>query len=288
MAEANWSRRGFVGLMAAGGIGLASGGALAQADGVLERVRKAGVIKIGMTNGLPYSLLNPDGSVDGVAPTLVKTVMARLGVPKVEGIVGSYGQLIPGLLAGRWDMVGADMTITKERCEQVTYCDPFTVDYAAYVYLPGAFASPPKSLKEMGQRKIKLAMLAGTYNLKVVQSFYEKPDEFIATYPDTNSILEAVTAKRAEIGCTGIVLIKEVLKGKPGAFEHVDPMPDDLLSPGSAAFRPGDTDLITAFKAEFQKMKKSGEWQKIIGTFGFEISPRTENMTAEQACSGTV
>jgi len=294
MKKKDLTRRNMLGLMAAGGAGLGTlsfgrAPALAQAgSGLLARVQKEGVIKIGLTNGLPYSIMNPDGTLDGVAPTLVKAVMARLGVPKVEGVVATYGQLIPGLLANRWDMVGADMTITSERCAQVAYCDPFTVDYAAWVYLPGTYKDPPKTLKEIGARKTKLAMLAGSYNLKLIQSMYEKPDDYIQIYPDTPAIFEAITAKRVEIGCTGGRNVKMVVAQKPGSFEYLYPAPDDMTSAASAAFKVGDTDLRAAFRAEFQKMKASGEWRKIIESFGFEVFPGKENVTAEQACAGAV
>ena len=206
-------------------------------------------------------------------------------MPKVEGIVVSYGQLIPGLQAGRWDMIGADMTITKERCDQVTYCDPFTVDYAAYPYLKSELPDPPKTIKEIGQRKLKFAVLAGAYNMKAFRAAYEKPEDYIQVYPDSPAILEAVTAKRAQIGCTGMRVIREVIKQKPGSFEYLYPLPDDMVSPASAAFRPADTDLSSAFIAEFRKMKVSGEWQKIITGFTFDVFPGSAELTADRACA---
>ncbi len=184
-------------------------------------------------------------------------------------------------------MIGADMSITPDRCGQVTFCDPFTIDYSSYVYLPEGF-DPPKTLKEMGARKIKLGLLAGTYNLKVIQAFYERPDDHITTYPDTAAIMDAITAKRVQMGASGVRSIRQLLETKPGAFKYVYPLPDDIVAPAGAAFRPGDTDLITAFKAEFQKMKKSGEWEKILKSFTFEVFPGKENVTAEQACTGAV
>ena len=288
MEKRDWTRRHMLGLAAAGSIGTLAFGrdATAQAGGgLLERVRKAGVIKIGMTNGLPYSLLNPDGSVDGVAPVIVQRIMARLGVPKVEGIAVTYGQLIPGLLANRWDMVGADMTITTERCGQVAYCDPFTVDYGAYVHLPNAFPDPPKTLKEIGARKIRLGIITGAYNIKLIQGFYEKPGDYMTMYPDTTALLAALTADRIDLGATGVRAIRAVLQNKPGTYKYLYPLPDDMVSAASAAFRLEDTDLTTAFRTEFQKMKKSGEWEKIITSFDFEVFPGRENVTAEQACS---
>jgi len=274
-----------LGLLAGSSTLLGARPSFAQAGGLLEKVRKAGVIKIGITNGLPYSSLNPDGSVDGVAPTLVRTVMERIGVPKVEGIVVTYGQLIPGLQAGRWDMIGADMTITKERCAQVTYCDPFTVDYAAYPYLKSEMPNPPKTIKEIGERKMKFAVLAGAYNMKAFRAAYEKPDDYIQVYPDSPAILEALIAKRAQIGCTGVRVIRETIRQKPGSFEYLYPLPDDMKSAASAAFRQSDTDLSTAFIEEFRKMKVSGEWQKIITGFTFDVFPGSAELTGPRACA---
>src|SRR5689334_18100895 len=104
MTRYSWTRRDF--LAAAGAFALTTGPAIAQSSGsgILARARKAGSIKISMTNGAPYGILMPDGTVSGVSPTIVRIIMERLGVPKVEGIITTYGQMIPGLLAGRWDM----------------------------------------------------------------------------------------------------------------------------------------------------------------------------------------
>ncbi len=84
-----WTRRDMLALMGLGGSLFGSGPALAQgaSNGLLEKIRKEGVIKVGLTNGLPYAFMHPDGRLDGVAPTIVKTVLERLGVPRIEGVV---------------------------------------------------------------------------------------------------------------------------------------------------------------------------------------------------------
>lgn len=277
-----WSRRVFVSTLAAGTAGYAVPWASAQQPGVLERVRKAGVVRIGITNGPPYSALKPDGSVDGVAPTIVRLVMERLGVPKVEAFVAPYGQLIPGLQAGRWDIIGADLSVTKARCEQVAYADPFTIDHAAFAYLPGEVKDPPRSIKETGQKNVQIGMLAGTYMLPFVQAAQTRPNT-ITIFPDTAALLEGLYTKRVQIAFSGILILRE-LKAKNAAFEIIYPMPDDWINAASAAFRPGDTDLIEAFQAEYRKMKKSGEAEKIITSFGFDVREGYMELTADQAC----
>lgn len=279
-----WSRRSVLGLMGAGAASLPTGFAFAQASGdVLARVRKAGVVKVGLVSAGAYGALKPDGSVDGLAPVIVKLVMERLGVPKVEGIVASYGELIPGLQAGRWDIIGAALAVTKARCDQVSYSDPFGDDYAAFTYLPSELPNPPKSIKELGERNLKVGISAGAYGVNIVRAAY-KDQSNVLVFPDSPTILEAVANKRVQMGSVGVLLVKQMLAQKPGSFAYVGPMSGDLIVPMSAAFRNGDKDLIDAFQAEFRKMKQTGEWEKIVTQFGFEVFPGTKEKTPQQAC----
>ena len=50
----------------------------AAEEGLLERLRRQGAIRIGIAQGLPYSSLNPDGSLGGVGPAFVETIVKRL------------------------------------------------------------------------------------------------------------------------------------------------------------------------------------------------------------------
>src|SRR5262245_52240138 len=96
----------------------------AAQDDLLARIRAAKKIKVAVPDNPPYSGLAPNGTITGLAPTAVRSVLERLGVPEMEGIASNYGQLIPGLQAGRWDLICACMTITKERCAAVAFADP--------------------------------------------------------------------------------------------------------------------------------------------------------------------
>ncbi len=284
----NWSRRSVLGLLGAGGTGLLRHPAAAQTgDGVLARARKAGIIKVGIVNAASYGALKPDGTVDGLAPTIVRLVMERLGIPKIEAFVASYGELIPGLNAGRWDMIGAALGVTKSRCDQVAYTDPFGDDYSAWIYLPSELPNPPQSIKEMAGRNLKVGVSAGAYGVSLLQAAYSDRSS-ISIFPDSTTTIEAVLTKRVQIGSAGIVLARQRLAAKPGSFAHVGPLPDDVIVPLSGAFRPRDTDILDAFQAEFRKMKLSGEWEKIVVGFGFDVLAGAKEMTADKACREAV
>src|SRR5215471_11700350 len=72
------------------------------AEDTLERLRQQKKVKVALADNPPYSGIAADGGMTGIAPTIVKTILGRLGIAEIEGAVAPYGQLIPGLQAGRW------------------------------------------------------------------------------------------------------------------------------------------------------------------------------------------
>src|SRR3979490_647004 len=127
----DWTRRRVVALSAAALIAptlLAPRTASAQGQGLLARLQASKKVRVGLANQLPFSALNPDGTLTGVAPTITQMVMKPLGITEIEGFIGSYGELVPGMLAGRWDFIATCLTVTQPRCQQVAYSDPITSD----------------------------------------------------------------------------------------------------------------------------------------------------------------
>ena len=139
----------------AGLLSLSATRAAAQPEGgLLERLRKQGVAKVGIANAPPFSQLRPDGTMTGVGPAVAQRVLEKLGVPRLEGAIATYGELIPGMLAGRWDFVAASMTITKERCGQVLYADPITFEGPSIITSPDLAEPRPKTIAEIGRAHV--------------------------------------------------------------------------------------------------------------------------------------
>jgi len=278
----SFTRREAIGVLAIGSTFAWAPGAWAQAGTSLDQLRKAGVLKIGIANQPPYSGLNPDGTVTGLAPAVVQTIMGRLGVPKIEGHIAPYGQLIPGLQAGRWDMIGAALTITKARCEQVRYADPIVFDGGSIAYAPGTPA--PKSIEDAGKQGLKVGMLTGSYLLQSAQKL-GVPAANISQFQDNPSLMDGLAARRIQIAISTYSALRDLRKARNNAFDIVYPLPDDLPHGSSGAFRPGDTEFHAAYQAELKKMKQSGEFLKLSQQHGFEVPAGSLNMTADEACA---
>jgi polar amino acid transport system substrate-binding protein len=223
-----------------------------------------------------------DGTLTGIGPTVAKAVMDKLGVPKLEGIVVPYAEMIPGLMAGRWDFVAGCLAITQARCKQVFYSPPIVFDPVTAAYTDD-FKDPPKSMAEIGQRKMHVGIISGGYMVPMMRSL-TTPDK-ISLFPDTAALMDGLLAKRVDVAVGANSGFTTFQKQRKVPFSISKPMAD-MQPPGSGpAFRPTDTELFDAFQKEVLAMKKSGEIAKLNEQFGFlYVREQYDSVTMAEAC----
>jgi polar amino acid transport system substrate-binding protein len=293
------SRRDFLRLAAVAGLTLTAADLIAAcggtsggqasaspeaATGLLAELRRTKSVKIGLPSEPPYSSLNPDGTVTGVAPDVVRAVMKRLGVPNVEGIVAPYADLIPGLAARRWDMIGASLTIRKARCAQVSFVDPIVFDGGCLGYLDSEVPNPPKAIADLASGKYTIGCLTGSYLIQAATKL-GVPASAITQFPDNPSLVDGLMTKRVKVVLSTHTGVRDLQKAKNNAFKIAYPLADDPPHGSAPAIRTTDTALYTAFQRELAAIKKSGELQTIVTKNGFDYQKELYVTTADQACS---
>lgn len=91
----------------------------AVADQCLDSIKEKGVLLSG--NGLmgtkPFIWKNEDGTYSGFEWDLFQELGKRMGIPKVDYEITEWSTLIPGLKAGRWDIILSAMSATQERVQ---------------------------------------------------------------------------------------------------------------------------------------------------------------------------
>src|SRR5690625_1812426 len=107
---------------AALGIGLLAAGPASSAT--LQEILDRGQVRIAIANEIPYGFMDLDGTAKGVGPDVAKHIMDELGIDNIEWIATTFGSLIPGLQANRFDMVAAEMAILPQRCKEVLFSEP--------------------------------------------------------------------------------------------------------------------------------------------------------------------
>lgn len=266
-------------LVACAALGLIS---TVQAATSLDEITQNSSIRIGYANETPFAYTETDGRVTGESPEIAKIIFEGMGIKKVDGVLTEWGSLIPGLRAGRFDVIAAGMYITPARCKQVLFTDPH---YALPDTLLVASGNPKKLHSYADVAKdptVKLAIMAGTVNLAYARDSGVK-DEQILQVPDTTAQLQAVRAGRAD-AAVGTQLTMKGLAAKGGEkVEAVSSFTDDPSHTGygALAFRPEDKDLRDAVNAELQKWLGSEEHLKTVEPFGFDRANVTKKTAAE-------
>ena len=116
-------RRSFLINMAVGVAGLLAMTVTARAEDALARVKKDGVLKVGTETAFaPFDFV--DGSEHkGLNVDLFAEICKELGV-KIEWVALPWESVLPGLEAGKFDMVAGPATITKARLERYVFTPP--------------------------------------------------------------------------------------------------------------------------------------------------------------------
>ena len=278
-------RRRAVMLGVAGLAGLAmTGTALAQS--ALEKAREAGFIRIGFANEAPYGYATPDGKLTGEAPEVAKAVLAKMGINEVDGVLTEFGSLIPGLKAGRFDMIAAGMFITPARCQEVAFSEPSYGIGQAFLVKTGNPASIADYATIAGNEDLKLAVMAGA-----VESGYAKKAGIgmsqLVMLPDQSSLVKAVQAGRADAAALTALSIADMASKNDGV-EATAPFGEvageSVKGHGGFAFRKADTDLYEAFNAELKKFIGTPEHIALVTPHGFGEG-YLPNLTTAELCA---
>ena len=266
--------------------GLVAHSAAANAETTLQRIQRTGEVRIGYANESPFAYTTPDGTVTGESPEIAKKVFAKLGVNKVDAVLTEWGSLIPGLRAGRFDVIAAGMYVTPERCKQVAFANPQYQIKDTLLTLNGN----PKNLRSYADvaknPDTKLAVMAGSVELGYARDSGVK-DGPVLQVPDTTAQLQAVRASRAD-AAAGTALTMKGLAAKAGpTVEAIPKFTDDPKHTGygALAFRPDDTDLRDAVNQQLKAWLGTPDHLKTVAPFGFDKSNLTDKTTA-QLCGG--
>jgi len=258
---------------------------VAQAETTLQRIQRTGEVRIGYANEKPFAYTTPDGTVTGESPEIARKVFAKLGVKKVDAVLTEWGSLIPGLRAGRFDVIAAGMYVTPERCKQVVFANPQYQIKDTLITVPGN----PKDLHSYGdvaKKDASLALMAGTVEVGYARASGVKDSQMLLV-PDTTAELQAVRARRADAAAGTALTMKDLAAKMPGQVEAQAKFIDDPSHTGygALAFRPEDTDLRDAVNKVLKGWLGTPDHLKTVAPFGFDKSNLPDKTTA-QLCGG--
>ena len=253
-------------------------------DGKLGQLKEQGFARVAIANEPPFTAVAADGKVSGAAPDVAREIFKRLGVADIVASISEYGAMIPGLQAGRHDVITAGLFMKPERCAAVAYSEPILCDAEAFALKKGNPLGL-KSYKDVadnpdakigapgGGTEEKLALEAGV------------PRDRVIVVPDGQSGIKMLQDGRIDVYSLPVLSINDLVsKANDPEIEVVAPVEGAPVYCDGAAFKKGEEALRDAFDVELAKMKESGDFAKIIEPYGFSaaaaISTNREKLCA--------
>ena len=264
----------------------------AAAETMLESIKAAGKIKVGFANEAPYGHMTADGVLTGEAPEMARVVFSGLGEVELEAVLTEFGSLIPGLKAGRFDMISAGMYILPKRCKEVNFSNP-TLGLGQGMVVAAGNPKGIHSFEDIANNPdATIVVVAGG----VERDYARKtgiPDDQVLVVPDFPTATAAIQTGRGDaLALTALSAQNVIDTANDPRLERARPFTDPVID-GKVArgysgfgFRKEDAELLDFFNQELAKFVGTPEHLALIGPFGFTESELPGDKTAEQLCAG--
>jgi polar amino acid transport system substrate-binding protein len=223
---------------------------------------------VGTSNDWPYSFLDPKTNEwTGLDADFIRYACKMLNIDKITVQTVTFDGLIPGLLDGRFDIVGDSIHYTKNRSKVVNFCFP-NYYYAEALVVP---AGNPHNLHQLADLKgYTVGTLLGTNYAEWLQAV---PGVKFQGYKDWAQIVPELAIGRTDAALYDQPVVAALMKQHPEwKIEIVqDYEPRTFKNPAgysSYAFRQADIQWVSAMSSVFLWMEYNNKAKDILAKWG--------------------
>ncbi len=252
---------------------------------------RPGVVRLGIANEPPYGYLDTArGRVTGEAPEIARAVLERIGLQRIEVVATEFRSLIPGLRAGRFDVIAAGMYVTPERCAQVLFSRPtYRIGEALLVRRGNPDALRAYADVARHPRAV-LGVVAGSIEVTYAEAS-GVPAERIARLKEASSAVDALRAGHIDAYAGTALTVQGLLdKTRSADLERAEPFSQpridgvEVWGYGAFAFRKRDRALRDAWNRTLDGYLGSAEHLAHVRPFGFTERELPDVARAETLC----
>ena len=92
---------------------------------LLDQIKQRGTIRVGLSTFVPWAMRNKEGELVGFEIDVSRRLASDAGL-EIEFVPTAWDGIIPGLLAGKFDVIIAGMSITPPRNLSVNFTRPYS------------------------------------------------------------------------------------------------------------------------------------------------------------------
>jgi len=245
---------------------LLAAGAGAHAADLLDTVRQAGVLRIGVEGTYPpFNYRGANNQLDGFDVDVARGVASRLGV-KPEFVTTEWSGIIAGLQAGKFDVIVNQVAVTPARRQVLDFSTPYVYSAAQLIQRKDD-KRQFKSLEDLKGKKLGVS-LGSNYNelAKSVDGID------VRTYPGAPEYLRDLAAQRVDAALNDRLMVGYLIKTanlplRPGAI--VEGGGSEVAIP----FRKDNPKFAQAIDRALEDMRKDGSLARLSAKwFGGDVT----------------
>ena len=249
-----------LGAVAAMGLALpASAQSATQAlssESVIESIQEEGVIRIGLSLFVPWSMRDVNGELIGFELDVGRQLAADMGV-EVEFVPTSWDGIIPALLGGNFDVIISGMSVTPARNLTVNFTDPYA--FSGLAILANAEMTEGMSLEDYNSPDVIFAARRGATPATVIARQF--PEAQLLLFDEDGASAQEVLNGNAH----ATMASQPTPNREANRYPDVLTVPfDELYDPRGEAFalRKGDPDALNFFNNWIAQQWRSGWLQE--------------------------
>jgi ABC-type amino acid transport substrate-binding protein len=222
---------------------------------LIDDIQESGSIRVGMAEHAPAQFKDPiSGEWKGLNVDMANDLAEVLGV-ELEIVASTWSSLIPGLQAGKYNLIMSDLYATPERALVVNFTDTYMTQSNALVVREGLNIDDYKALNDP---QYTFAAISGTASAKSVDSHFPKAEKKELVTDNEFAHLLELAAGRVDAVLYEHTTIKRFLESNPGAgIKMVSGVKLDVQG-ASYAIQPGDQHSLNFLNVWISYLERQG------------------------------
>ncbi|MEO1491353.1 MAG: transporter substrate-binding domain-containing protein [Pseudomonadota bacterium] len=143
----------------------------------------------------PFNYRTDDGKLTGYDVDVANEVAKRIGA-EIEFVCQEWKGMIPALLAGKFDLIVASMSITEKRLKQIDFTGPYRVSIGQFVGKPDLELFKGEAINAAGFEGVKIGLERATTYEEWIKATV--PSAEVAYYDNNEAMYLDLAAGRVD------------------------------------------------------------------------------------------
>ncbi|MDR6755138.1 polar amino acid transport system substrate-binding protein [Mycoplana sp. BE70] len=257
-------------------IAVALAAAPSFAGDLVKEIKERGVFRVGMAESPPWQSPNPTtGKYEGFNVDLAEQVAKVLGV-QLEIVPNTWATIIPGLEAGQYDAVFANLFATPERAIVVDFTEPyFTYGFHVIVNAKSGITT----MDNLNSPEVTFVGESGTVEESYPKELYPQANVRGVVTNDIAAWIGEVASGQADAAFIDPGTLRLLQLRSPALASRLTVLngEDTLVKPVGLAYaiRPGEQHFLNFLNTFIRDVVRNGENVKLRDKWFEELAKRS-------------